>query len=219
MRKALLAGTLLLSLSACSVLEKPEPETALDQIAKEALWRQHQKSLEALHYWEASGRIAVKSARDGGSAALTWSQIRRAYNIRLAAPLGQGTVRLKVDDTGALMQDLEGNIWRGQDPEMLLFDKFSWRVPLRGLSLWMVGRLRGDEAYKIDRQGRLKSFELDGWHAEYVSYTQMGELSLPKKIHLDNGEFSIRIALNDWSKSPLQREKKKKRFKIPGIDD
>ena len=54
----------------------------------EQQWQFHRQKLSALNAWQLSGRIAIQTADEGGTASIDWRQQGEHYSIRIIGPIG-----------------------------------------------------------------------------------------------------------------------------------
>ncbi len=194
-----LIGVFILA-SGCSLFqaETDSIEQSLSLEMRQSLWEARKVNIEKVQYWRAKGRIAVSSPKDNGNASLNWWQVRSAFDIRLSAPLGAGSVRLKNDSTGALLVKPNAETLRGASADSLLMQTFGWRIPLENLAQWMTGLPGESDSFELDDWGRIRELKQNGWTVTYAAYTDVGELALPQKIFMKNGDYSVRVALSTW---------------------
>lgn len=190
-----LAVLFVLLIEACatrSVLLEPEGET---------VWDQRQARLGALERWTLQGRVAIETARDGGTATLRWEQDRERYAMRIIAPLGQGTFELRGDAGSVTLRTPENQTLTASDPQALMQENLGWSMPVDGLQYWVRGLPapgRPARHLRVDEAGRLRDLEQDGWRISLLRYTQVAGLDLPDKLYMENNPLRMRLVIGEW---------------------
>jgi len=60
-------------------------------LASTVSWQQHSAQITELNQWQVDGKLGFKSADQGGSANLNWSQSQQQYELSLRGPFGAGS--------------------------------------------------------------------------------------------------------------------------------
>lgn len=149
-------------------------------------WQLRQAQLLPLTTWNLTGRVALRSAHDGGQASLRWEHTPAGQTIDLSGPLGRGLVRLQQDERGVRLQDNAQNVYTAENAETLLFNATGWHIPLDGLNYWIRGvPVPGvPQHLELDDQGRLAVLWQSGWEVRFLSYTRFGAHDLPNRLTL-----------------------------------
>lgn len=136
----------------------------------------------------------------GWSGKLHWHQQAEGFQIQFNAPLGQGAFRLEGNAGGAEMRTSEGEIFQASDAETLIVQQLGWRFPLSGLRYWVMGvpEPGSRPVLVFDQAGHLVSMQQTHWKIRYPDYVQVNELSLPKKVYLDNTDLKVRLVIDRW---------------------
>ncbi len=149
-------------------------------------WRDRQAQLLPLTTWKFAGRVAIRSAQEGGQVSMRWERNSQGENIDLSGPLGRGLIRLQQDENGARLQDSNQRVHTAPNAEALLFNTTGWRIPLEGLHYWIRGLpAPGAPArQELDDQGRLAILWQSGWEIRFLAYTRFGLYDLPSRLTL-----------------------------------
>ena len=149
-------------------------------------WRDRQAQLLPLTSWKLAGRMAVRSAQEGGQVSMRWERNSQGENIDLSGPLGRGLIRLQQDKNGARLQDSNQRVHTAPNAEALLFNTTGWRIPLEGLHYWIRGLPAPDAPTRqeLDDQGRLAILWQSGWEIRFLAYTRFGLYDLPSRLTL-----------------------------------
>lgn len=197
-----LLGLALLTLAGCSTVP-PRPQPADSQLA----WQQHQQRLAALHNWRITGRLGIQTGHEGWHASLDWQQHNNDYTIRITAPLGQGSLLLQGDATNVLLQTSEGETVSAEDPGLLLYQEFGWKVPVASLRYWVLGLpAPGEAVTALDEYGRLSHLQQAGWEIEFLDYETQQGVELPGRVFVSNHQAKVRLVINAWQFPPTNGE-------------
>jgi outer membrane lipoprotein LolB len=168
-------------------------------------WQARQTALSALHNWSLNGRLVVTNEQQGWHASLYWVQQGPVYAIDLIGPLGQGRVHIRGNGREVSLQTADGQVVHAADPEQLLEQAVGVRIPLKGLLYWVRGLPDPDQrstALVPDDQGRLGRLEQGGWAIDYLDYTPVADLELPRRIRASQGDIKVQVVISEWSLRP-----------------
>ena len=172
----------------------PEPAAARD-------WAQRQAQLAALTYWTASGKIALRTAREAESASLRWEQSGNDTHLELSGPLGVAATT--VDSDGqylAIRRGEEYRRWSLTDPQ--LGQANHWDLPLASLHYWLKGIAAPDapvQELALDPATQLpQTLQQQGWTVEYQGFGRFGDYQLPTRLQVQRDSTRARILLRDW---------------------
>jgi len=188
-----------LLLGACATTQAP---STTDGAPTGADWRDHAARVATLQDWYLKGRIAIQTADNSGTASLYWRQQGDAFNLRVVAPFGQGTVELSGSENGSVtLVDSENRTYTAANPESLMQERLGWSVPVTSLKYWVRGlpaRQGEITAATPDNQGRIRSLEQMGWHIAVNEYTRALDRDLPRKLEVSHEQFEARLVVQSW---------------------
>lgn len=170
-------------------------------------WAATQHQRQQINAWSIEGKLGIQTENNGGSFDLYWSQIDNQFNIRLLAPLGQGTILVDGNHEAVKIRSRKG-VQYAQDVEALLANEFGVSVPVKGLQDWLRGLPITDKTLsdqQWDTEGNLQHLQQDGWSVEMKSYRQVASTSLPHKFYIgraDHPELDIRLIIRQWNIPP-----------------
>ncbi len=151
--------------------------------------------------WRATGRLAVKSAREGFNANFDWHQSDDRVELRVEGPFGVGRSRIWVDP-GRIRVEAGGGPavdffppFEGVDA--VLIDRIGFAVPLHSIGFWLRGVPDPTAASEQVADG---GFTQSGWNVytqEAVAQSAIAAL-LPRKITLIRGEVRVRVLIDRW---------------------
>jgi outer membrane lipoprotein LolB len=155
--------------------------------ARGKLWRQRQARLDAFVSWDMDGRMAVRTADDGGSASFFWQREAERHRIEMFGPFGGGRVTIEQDADGAVMRDGNDEQVEAATAEALLFMRVGWHVPFESLSHWLKG-VPSPEPYddlELDELGRAIAFAQDGFRVRVLDYDAGEPDDLPRRVFVE----------------------------------
>jgi outer membrane lipoprotein LolB len=182
-------------LAACSSVPK------IDKDLKPQLWLEHQIAINGITAWNINGRLAVKNEKDSGTATLLWEQSFANYELRVIAPLGQGTYILKGTSDGVVMQDPKNISTKAETAEQLLYEALGWKIHINGLKYWVRGIPEPYMIYSellLDEKGRLTNMKQSGFDVSVLRYTEQNGISLPEKLTIKSNDIQLKLVIKDW---------------------
>lgn len=189
-----LIALLLVALTGCATMRDAVDLPPIDS------WQARNDILGQLHAWEFKGRIAVKAGEDGFNAKYHWAQAGKAFDARVAGPLGIGTVRIASDGRTVTLTDKDGVDARLDDVESELRWRYGWTIPVESLRYWALGI--PDPAVpgviELDEQDRLLRLEQSGWFIEISRYAEGGGQSMPRVLTAKNQDARVRLVIDQW---------------------
>lgn len=193
-RFLLLGGILLLA--GCATAPMVEEETDPQRIS---LWRDHQAQVQLIRQWQVEGRAAILAHGSGGQVAFDWRLVPSQQTLIIKTPLGQNVLQVTHNAQGVVMVDHEGEVYQGTDAEAMLRENLGWSVPFEAMHAWLLGLpATRDDAYSLDKDGRLKRMHSDGWRIDYQRYTPVNGIALPTKMELTHMDLTLRLVVDRW---------------------
>jgi len=83
-------------------------------------WQQERTRLEQLSHWQLSGKMAIITAQQKGSARVNWQQDGDDYRLNLTSLIGTHILELSRSKGEITLIDNEGNPHQSQDAEMAI---------------------------------------------------------------------------------------------------
>ena len=146
--------------------------------------------------FELSGRVAVRGAKDSGSARIFWRHSSDADEMLITSPVGQTIARIRRQDGLFHLETGDRKEYRASDAESLTEQALGWRLPLAGLSDWVQGRASPDRPAEVSGQpGDGLDIRQDGWRVAYEEFRE----GKPSRMRLSREGVEIRLVVDQWS--------------------
>lgn len=161
----------------------------------------HQRWLQGLSQWSASGRVAVQVPGDGWNATLLWRQDGADYRIQLSGPFGQGAVRIDGGSGAVHLRAADGRVASAPTAEELMAQELGAQVPITVLRYWLTGRPAPQHPVThtaLDDAGRLLELDQVGWQVRYAEYAQSGGGALPARLEIQRDDTQARFLISRW---------------------
>lgn len=189
---------LVAALASCASAPIAKPDQSA---AAQALRQQHLQSLAEIQQFSLQGRIGVQTNGKGFSGSMQWLHNKTDDDIALFSPLGSQVASIKKTPSQFTLEDASGKNYSAPDAETLTQEILGWRLPLKGLADWSIGRPTQSPVQNSiwNEQGALTNLEQDGWKIEYSNYEQQGSYLLPNKIYLKSEKLNLKLLVEKWT--------------------
>ena len=150
------------------------------------------------------GRFAVKTeqanrvpeAIQGG---FVWRDTVTQLTLDLTNPFGSVLARVTVNRNGATLERANGETIQTTTPDSLVDQALGQSLPVQGLRAWLRVQQVPQPGMRVlerDAQGRIVSFEQDGWTARLSNFDALG----PRLVSLVRAEtgrtMSVRLVID-----------------------
>lgn len=196
-RIKLITSILFISLlSACSTVTPPSAPPAAPTLSK----KEREESLNKIQNWQINGKIAARTQADAGSATINWVQQHHQYNIDVLGPFGAQGLKLFGNANEVIMVTANGQRFSAKSPEQLMKAKWGFNVPISYLHYWIRGLAVPNVSHQeqLDTYGRLSTLRQQNWLIQFLSYENVGSISLPNKISIYSPAISVKIVIYKW---------------------
>ncbi|MDH5621901.1 MAG: lipoprotein insertase outer membrane protein LolB [Gammaproteobacteria bacterium] len=164
-------------------------------------WERRQEVLGNISSWEFKGRIAIKAGDEGFNGKFRWTQTADEFLATVGGPLGVGTVKIEGDDQTIVLTDKDGVETLLTDPEIELYYRYGWTIPVSSLRYWALGIPDPDRVAttELDDEGRLSNLEQGNWQVTISRYKDSAGQSLPHSLTAINPDTRVRMVIDTWS--------------------
>ena len=183
-------------LTSCAVIQ---PKTDLPSVNTSA----HQLHLAALNNIKSfalKGRLGVVTQQKGFSGSINWQHESETDDIDIYSPLGGKVADIAKNSAGVTLISQDGKRFKALDAESLTENILGFRLPLNGLSNWVLGKpgISKVDALSTNEMGRLITLKQDGWDISYENYMEINSIELPTKILLKSEKVNLKIIIEKW---------------------
>lgn len=158
-----------------------------------------------LTHWQLSGRMGYSNGVDGGSAGITWKQLKIGQGrLSLSGPLGFGHAVISYDANGAQL-DTGKKIIRAANASELAWRVTGLALPIPALSWWvraLAWPAAPIDARQLNPNGQLAALTQAGWSLVFDRYQTHGGLALPGRIKARKGDTRFTLLISSWSSLP-----------------
>lgn len=154
-----------------------------------------------INHFQISGKVAVQTAKDAGSATVDWLQNPNQFKMVLTGPLGSHRLTLMGRPGRVTLDTAEGKHLSASSPEELLAKYWGFRLPVSNLKYWIRGLpVPGIPSQpQYDASHRLIGLSQGNWHIQYLDYTHKGDMDLPSRLAINSDALRVKIIVYHWS--------------------
>ncbi|NOR51136.1 MAG: hypothetical protein GQ470_00815, partial [Gammaproteobacteria bacterium] len=114
----ILLSLVITAVSGCATTPVPLEEPTFEQINQLTA---HQRQLDSIKSWQLKGRLAMSYNGESWNASVHWQKSPEHNDIQLYLPLGQGSMQLKGDSSGATLNTSGGEHFVADSIENLFY--------------------------------------------------------------------------------------------------
>lgn len=191
-----LASTTLLCLLLAGCVSAPRMDAPVNDD-----WQVRRDLLDSLTLWEFTGRIGVRDDKESHSSRIRWQQRGDHYVINLWGTLNAGATEI-TGRPGEVILQQEGKMpLTASTAEDLVYEQLGYELPVTQLSYWIKGMPAPgvQSAPSFNAENHLISLEQDGWHVQYLGYTNYATESLPTRIRIEKSPLRLDFVRLDWT--------------------
>ena len=160
-------------------------------------WQQERARLERLTHWQLSGKMAIITARQKGSARLNWQQNGDDYRLNLTSLIGTHILELSRTGGEVTLLDNDGRLHQSQDAR-----RSSTSSPA-GTFQWPGCRvdqgLPGNAEFELNPDASLASVRDGQWQILYGDYRDQDGYRLPHLLTMTGQESRLKLQINQWT--------------------
>lgn len=202
-RQALLSAGLIMAfglmLNACSTMPTAPAVTTATPASQLRAQR-----LGAVTTFALEAKLAVQLNGKGYTARMQWQHEATHDQLRIFSPLGQQVALIERSPESVTLTDQSGKQHHASDVASLTEKLLGWRLPLAGLSQWVLGLPHAGSPYQASYlvTGEPQTLQQDGWQINYEDY-HMATLpeataSLPTLVRLQQNDLRLKLAIQHW---------------------
>lgn len=197
--RQVLTSLLGLMLASCATMQPPPTQTTAN-----AASQQRTQRLQAVQQFNLEAKLAVQYAGKGYTARMEWQHETQADTMRIFSPLGQQVALIQRTPYRVTLTDQSGKQHEAADVASLTERLLGWRLPLTGLSQWILGVPHLASPFQANylESGAPASLTQDQWQITYDGYQQT-ELNhqleyLPFTTRLQQQDVRIKLVIQHW---------------------
>ncbi|WP_349922511.1 lipoprotein insertase outer membrane protein LolB [Aeromonas veronii] len=164
-------------------------------------WQQERARLERLDHWQLSGKMAIITPQQKGSARLNWQQNGDDYRLNLSSIIGTHILELSRTRGEVTLIDNDGKTHRSEDAEALVYQLTGWNIPVKGLPEWIKG-LPGQAEFELNPDASLASVRDGQWQIVYGDYRDQAGYRLPHLLTMTGQGSRLKLQINQWNLVP-----------------
>ncbi|MFM1691382.1 lipoprotein insertase outer membrane protein LolB [Aeromonas salmonicida] len=161
-------------------------------------WQKERTRLEQLSHWQLSGKMAIITAQQKGSARVNWQQNGDDYRLNLTSLIGTHILELSRSNGEITLIDNEGNPHQSLDAEALIYQLTGWNIPVQGLPEWIKG-LPGKAEFELNSDSSLASVRDGQWQIVYGDYRDQDGYRLPHLLTMTGQGSRLKLQINQWT--------------------
>jgi len=144
--------------------------------------------------------MSVRYENRAWSGGLRWRQSPEDFVFTVSAPLGQGALRLKGDREAVHFKSADGREIQADDLPEMIRHELGFDLPVIEMRNWIRGlpATPGGAYVQRDPQQRILSIRQGTWQIDYNGYREFSSRWLPRKIHISDGSYDIRVVVYEW---------------------
>lgn len=194
-----MTGLLGMLMAACASLPAPPTQGSASPAAQQRTQR-----LQAAHQFALEAKLAVQYAGKGYTARMEWQHEAQEDTLRIFSPLGQQVALIHRTPQSVTLIDQAGKEHEAADVASLTERLLGWRLPLAGLSQWVLGIPHPASPFQANylESGAPASLAQDQWQINYDDYRQTahnGALEqLPYTTRLQQQDVRLKLVIQHW---------------------
>ena len=198
-RKKAATGLMASLLAACTSLPAPPLTDTVSPLAQQRMQR-----LAAVQQFSLEAKLAVQYNGKGYTARLEWQHDTQQDHMRIFSPLGQQVALIHRTDQSVTLTDQRGQQHQATDVASLTERLLGWRLPLTGLSQWILGIPHSASPFQASYADNGEPVRLmqDNWQIDYENYQpvtlQDSSEQLPHVTRLQQQDVRLKLLIQHW---------------------
>lgn len=174
--------------------------------------------LQAVTDFALEAKLAVQYGGKGYTARLQWQHATQSDHLQIFSPLGQQVALIERTPAGVSLTDQRGQRHQADDVASLTEQLLGWRLPLTGLSQWILAAPHTGSPYQVSYSNEPPSqpagatavitplpsnLTQDQWDISYEDYRatalMSGEEQLPYTTRLQQRDIRLKLVIQSWT--------------------
>ena len=168
--------------------------------------QQHLIALKNIKSFALKGRLGVVTQQKGFSGSVEWQHVGNVDlasstdNVEVFSPLGGKVAHIAKNSNGVTLTSQDGRTATAPDVESLTDNALGFKLPLSGLSDWVLGRPATSQIdlLTVDDLGRILTLKQEGWDISFENYSQVNAVFLPNKVILKSEKVNLKLIIDSW---------------------
>ncbi len=193
--------SLTLYLSGCAITTK-KPSSAVSTEKPSVLHQKHMDNIANIQQFSVKSRLGIIANPKNHSARLSWQHTPQEDHIDVYSPIGGKVAKIVKTPEQVTLTDNGQKTIEAHDAESLTEKTLGFRLPLSGLSHWVLGKPSNTglvNAVHWDKNGRIKTMQQNGWDIQYQGYAEHSGYFLPRKVTLKNERMTLKLVTDKWT--------------------
>lgn len=161
----------------------PEQPTSVE-------WQAHQRQLQEIEYYQATGKLAYISPEERQSLNFLWKHSPNFSQLRLTTFLGQTALNLTINQYGAKVVTYDDQVFTHKSASHLVQQLTGLTIPVDHLPSWLLGNPIEADTYLLNVNNTVKSLskQIDG-KAWQLNFDRYRDITLSQHVDSQNDKF------------------------------
>ncbi|MGR5554668.1 lipoprotein insertase outer membrane protein LolB [Vibrio fortis] len=205
-----IASLIFFCLIVAGCVSVPEQPTSVE-------WQAHQRQLQEIQYYQATGKLAYISPEERQSLNFLWKHSPNFSQLRLTTFLGQTALNLTINEHGAKVVTYDDQVFTHRSASKLVKQLTGLTIPVDHLPQWLLGNPDAADTYLLNANNTVEALskQIDGkaWQLNFDRYrdvtlsqdidsqndTVEKVLPLPTRLSFKQDENKINIVVSKWT--------------------
>ena len=205
-----IASLIFFCLIVAGCVSVPEQPTSVE-------WQAHQRQLQEIQYYQATGKLAYISPEERQSLNFLWKHSPNFSQLRLTTFLGQTALNLPINEYGAKVVTYDDQVFTHRSASKLVKQLTGLTIPVDHLPQWLLGNPDEADTYLLNANNTVEALskQIDGkaWQLNFDRYrdvtlsqdidsqndTVEKVLPLPTRLSFKQDENKINIVVSKWT--------------------
>ncbi|KDN29449.1 membrane protein [Vibrio fortis] len=205
-----IASLIFFCLVVAGCVSVPEQPTSVE-------WQAHQRQLQEIQYYQATGKLAYISPEERQSLNFLWKHSPNFSQLRLTTFLGQTALNLTINKYGAKVVTYDDQVFNHRSASKLVKQLTGLTIPVDHLPQWLLGNPDEADTYLLNTNNTVEALskQIDGkaWQLNFDRYrdvtlsqdidnqndTVEKVLPLPTRLSFKQDENKINIVVSKWT--------------------